>query len=142
MFFFRSVFVTLNGSKDSFASLRKFITKYMTANASSNISGVSPDDNLPSAKHINNIKNNGVWVGEDVVLATSKFLRRELHVYIAAEASSPLIYTSSTLDKSLSPISLALYELVHYSAVLSKANVLACSTCSNTGNETRELITN
>ena len=114
----------------------------MTADASSSISDVSPDDNSPSAKHINNIKNNGVWVGEDVVLAISKFLRRELHVYIAAEASSPLIYTPSTLDKSLSPISLAFYELVRYGASLSKANILACSTCSNPGNETRELITN
>ena len=53
----------------------------MAADASSSISDVPLDDNLPIAKHINNIKNNGVWVGEDVVLSTSKFLRRERHVY-------------------------------------------------------------
>ena len=140
--FFRSVSVTLNGNEDSFASLRKSIITYMAADVSLSISDVSPDDNLPINKHINNIKNNGIWVGEDVVLATSKFLHRELHVYIAAEASSPLICAPSTLDQSLPPISLAFYEPGHYCAVLSKANVPTCSKCSSyLGNEMGEPVT-
>ena len=141
-YFFRSVSVTLNGNEDSFASLCKSIITYMAADVSSSISDVSPDDNLPIIKHINNIKNNEIWVGEDVVLATSKFLRHELHVYIAAEASSLLIYAPSTLDQSLPPISLAFYEPGHYRAVLLKANVPICSKCSsNQGNKMREPVT-
>ena len=52
----------------------------MAADASSNISDVSPDDNLSIIKHINNIKNNGVWASENVVLAMSNFLRHEPHI--------------------------------------------------------------
>ena len=133
---FKSVSVILNSSEDSFASPRKSITTYMVVVASSSIFDVSPGDNLPITKHINDIKNNRVWVGEDVVLATLKFSRRELNVYIAAKASSLLINARSLLDKSFFLISLVFYELVHYCVIISKADILACSTfSSNSGKQ-------
>jgi hypothetical protein len=78
------------------------------------------DDILQRAAHISQDK---VWAGEDAILTAADFLRRPIHVYIAAEQSSPLVY--SVCESSLTPILLCFMEPGHYQAVVKQPDAPA-----------------
>jgi hypothetical protein len=57
-----------------------------------------------------------VWAGEDVILAAADYLQRDIHVFIAAEQASPLVYSAGVTV--LPPVRIAFTEPGHYQAVL------------------------
>ena len=61
---------------------------YNSMNSASNI----PDEY--ALKHIINTGTDGKWVGEDAILCAADYLRRDIHVYLAA-GKSPFIFLLS-----------------------------------------------
>ena len=67
--------------------------------------------------HVANMKQDGVYVGEDVIVASASCLSHDIYAYISSRKSSPVEYKSST-GASLSQVSVAFYEPDHYRAVM------------------------
>ena len=70
--------------------------------------------------HIKEVCMPGKWVGEDAILCAADFLKRDIHVYIAAERFSPVIYSPRSTSTSSDAIYIAFYEPGHYRAVKHK----------------------
>ena len=86
---------------------------YNSMNPASNI----PDED--ALKHIIDTGTDGIWVGEDAILCAADYLRRDMHVYLAA-GKSPFIYSPQSGSPTFNALSIAFYEPGHYSAVKTK----------------------
>jgi OTU-like cysteine protease len=119
--FFRAISVCLYGHEHEHAALRADIAKHFEATAGGLASAmdIGPEDYAELRKRAAIVGRDGEWAGEDVILTTSAFLQRDIHVYLAGANSSPMIY--SPLVHSMSkPINIAFYEPGHYRAVIEK----------------------
>ena len=67
--------------------------------------------------HVAKMKQDRVYVGEDVIVASASCLSHDIYAYISSRKSSPVEYKSST-GASLSQVSVAFYEPDHYRAVM------------------------
>jgi hypothetical protein len=117
--FFRALSVTMDGHEENHPALRQVIAKHMASDASNShmlIRGASVDDVL---RHADEAAVEGVWVGEDVIMAAAKYLRRPIHVFIAVDSCSPLVY-GSPCEPGLQPLLVAFREPGHYNAVKHK----------------------
>ena len=117
--FFRSVSVSLTGLESDHSRLRKKIIQYMIDD-----SGVVNSTSASAAKAhllLENLMRDGVWVGEDVIRATSSCLGRDVRVYSAMGQNSALVYPPAcgAAVASAAPIQVAFYEPGHYMAVMS-----------------------
>ena len=66
------------------------------------------------------IRQSGSWAGEEAILAAANFLKSKVHVYVAAAASSPLVYKSTSVSASgvsNGQVNIAFYEPGHYKSV-------------------------
>jgi OTU-like cysteine protease len=118
--FFRAISVSIFGNQLQHDVLRQCTARHMSVNGikifkKANITSADKESVLKSAHAINA---NGIWVGEDAILAAADYLKRDIHVFIAAVRASPLIYSPLTTASDLSPIKVAFYEPGHYRAVL------------------------
>ena len=106
--------VCLNGHEREHSSLRQLIGKHMEA-------GTKPALLMDKAvrAHITNVCTDGKWAGEDVLLCAADLLKQEIHLYIAADKFSPIVYKPRTGPFS-DVICLAFYEPGHYRAVMKK----------------------
>ena len=86
---------------------------YNSMNPASNI----PDEDV--LKHIIDTGIVGKWFGEDAILCAADYLRRDIHVYLAA-GKSPFLYSPQSGPPTFNALSIAFYELGHYSAVKTK----------------------
>ncbi len=111
--YFRSLSVVLYGDESHHAALRESISEELL-----NISRLAPAADMQDIHaHVENIKKDGVYVGEDVIVASASCLGRNICVYIASIKSSPLVY-KPPYEAKLSQVCLAFYEPDHYRAVI------------------------
>ena len=79
----------------------------------------------------NNIRKDGSWAGEDIILVTANFLQRPLHIYCASYTSPPLVYVPELSSASQAvPVLLAFYEPGHFRAIFNKSDSLVNGTKS------------
>ena len=84
---------------------------------------MNPASNIPdkdALKHIIDTGTDVKWVGEDAILCAANYLRRDIHVYLAA-GKSPFIYSPQSGPPTFNALSIAFYEPGHYSAVKTKS---------------------
>jgi len=123
--FFRAVSFALFAHEEKHSDLREAVANDIAKGAKA---AFHESDECNTAKttailaHIDKARTNGTWVGEDVVLATAEYLRREIYVYTAMGNYSPATYTPSSClrQPTLSPVSVAFYEPGHYKAVVTR----------------------
>ena len=65
----------------------------------------APDDGLSSREHITQLRCDGVYAGEDTILASKKIYRREAFVYNAG--ADPFIYKPRSASVLYEPIKIA-----------------------------------
>ena len=83
---------------------------------------MNPESNIPdedALKHSIDTGTDGKWVSEDAILCAADYLRRDIHVYLAA-GNSPFIYSPQSGPPTFNALSIASYEPGHYSAVKTK----------------------
>ena len=56
----------------------------------------------------------GSWVGEDGILATADYLKRQIVVFFALSSASPIVYTPVSHVADPAPIMVAFFEPGHY----------------------------
>ena len=119
--FFRSISMSLIGSENDHAILRKNIVQFMSNEAASIIGHCD----TPAAKQVRhclqNLSRDGVWAGEEVLTTAASYLCRAIHVYSGVGITWPLVYQPAGVATELSslPIILAFYEPGHYMAAVS-----------------------
>ena len=128
--YFRALSFCLFGHEQGHMMLRKTIVDQLFR-AGNMLGGVAitceelqKDD---VRKQVAKLKEDGSWVGEDMILASAAHLQREIHVYVAmdgktAAQNSPRIYSAppSTAPVGSLPLLLAYYEPGHYRAVVKR----------------------
>ena len=80
-------------------------------------------DTATARRRIDEIATDGNWVGENVILAMTDYLQRQICVFFASDTASPLTYSlmaSDTCGVVNDPIRIAFYEPGHFRAVASK----------------------
>ncbi len=114
---FRAVSVNICGHENQHGKLRCAIASHMpTCKPLRDLSGSDTNSLMKCQQRANAMKQDKVWAGEDVVLAAADYLQRDIHVFIAAEQASPLVY--STGVTALPPVCIAFTEPGHYQAVV------------------------
>ena len=68
-------------------------------------------------QHISDVSKEGVWTGEDVIASAADYLEREIHVYMAADKISPLIYSPLSQISCKSPLRIAYFKSGPYRSV-------------------------
>ena len=118
--FFRSVSVSLIGSENDHAMLRKSIVQFMSNEAAS-IIGYCDTPAAKQVRHcLQNLSRDGVWASEEVLRAAASYLCCAIHVYSGIGITWPLVYQpvgKATVTSSL-PVILAFYEPGYYMAAL------------------------
>ncbi len=112
--FFRSLSVCLHGHENEHSLLRKDIANHMKINVDS-----SSILNGTVIQHIVDVGTDGVWAGEDVIVASADYLCRDIQVFLATDKSSPRTYCPTTCISSLPSLRIAYYEPGHYVPVFS-----------------------
>ena len=70
------------------------------------------------------LQTDGVWVNESGIVATADFLQRDINVYFASDACSPLVYTPAQHTAQYDqPILTVFYEPGHYHCVVGQNDV-------------------
>ena len=125
--FYRALSFILHGNEDHHTELRRSIADHLTRNYKyifnvSNI--VTHADNISIEQHIQRMRLDGVWAGEETILAAADFLKRELHVfkYVTSSVISPTVYTPASGSCLGSPLRIAFLEPGHFHAVFDDKN--------------------
>ena len=82
--FYRALSLILHGNEDHHTELRRPIADHLTRNYDCifNVSNnVTQAGNFLIEQHIQRMRLDGVWAGEEAILAAADFLQRELHVF-------------------------------------------------------------
>ena len=129
--YFRALSVCLFGHEGEHWLLRQNIVEQISTPGSI-LAGVTiSDDDLHSEAvrgHLAQLKKNGTWAGEDIILATAIHLKRNIHIYSGTGKSSPLVYSApDSAAVNLPNIFLAYYEPGHYKAVVGLSSPPAAS---------------
>lgn len=117
--FFRAICVITGRNEDEHLALRKVIAKQMYDDAPNSHMLLFGESEEAIRRHAEDVAVENTWVGEDVILATAAHFRRPIHVFIAVDSCSPLVYGSST-EQSQQPLLVAFQEPGHYNAVKRK----------------------
>ena len=79
----------------------------------------SSSEGFEILKYINSIGRDCIWVGKDVILAAADYLRRDIFVYLAANDTSPQVYSPRVMVP-VEPHKIAFYEPGHFRVVYDK----------------------
>ena len=115
--FFRALSYCLYRDQRQHTTLRASVASYVSRQA--NVA--SPEDKDSLRKRAAEVAKDGVWPGEDILLASANFLHQTIRVYLAHGVSSPISYSPSTTS-SKPPLSIAFFEPGHYKAVVPNCN--------------------
>jgi OTU domain-containing protein 3 len=114
---FRAVSVNICGHENQHSELRRLIANHMPrCKALRDLSGSDVETMRKCQQRASAMMRDKVWAGEDVILAAADYLQRDIHVFIAAEQASPLVYSAGVT--ALPPVRIAFTEPGHYQAVL------------------------
>jgi hypothetical protein len=93
--FYRALSCTLHGNESQHAELRRLVADYLSqhhARIFKTSSDVAPAERALIDQRVQRMRMNGVWVGEEAILAAADFLQRELHVFkYVTSLSVPLL---------------------------------------------------
>ena len=104
--------MNLNKHQFGHSALRESVAHYIESRSASS----HATDAISLRRRASEVRKNGTWVSEDVILATADYLQSDIHVFMASDRASPLIYSA---DASLNnPILVAFYEPGHYRAAV------------------------
>ena len=125
--FYRALSFILHGNEDHHTELRRSIADHLTRNYKCifNVSNiVTHADNISIEQHIQCMRLDGVWAGEEAILAAADFLKRELHIfkYVTSSVISPTVYTPASGSCLGSPLRIAFLEPGHFHAVFDDTN--------------------
>ena len=125
--FYRALSLILHGNEDHHTELRRSIADHLTRNYNCifNVSdNLTHSGNISIEQHIQRMRLDGVWAGEEAILAAANFLQRELHVfkYITSAVASPAVYTPASGSCLGSPLRIAFLEPGHFHAVFDDTN--------------------
>ena len=115
--FFRALSYCLYKDQRQHTTLRASVASYVSRQA--NVA--SPENKDSLRKRAAEVAKDGVWPGEDILLASANFLHQTIRVYLAHGVSSPISYSPSTTS-SKPPLSIAFFEPGHYRAVVPNCN--------------------
>ena len=107
-YLFRALSVGLYGHEKDRIILRKSIATHMEIMYNS----MNPASNIPdedTLKHIIDTGTDGKLVGKDAILCAANYLRRDIHVYLAA-GKSPFIHSPQSGPPTFNALSMAFYE--------------------------------
>ena len=110
----RAISVFLYSNENHHADLRRAVAESIMLSSSQD--SISTEDATACRLRAEYIRQDGNWVGEDIIPVAAEYLKRDIHVFVAFANISPLVYSSSSLV--LSPVVLAFYEPGHYKSVL------------------------
>ena len=141
--FYRALSLSLHGHEDEHTELRRLIADHLTRNYNSifNVSNnFTHADNNSIEQHIQRMRLNGVWAGEEAILAAADFLQRELHVfkYVTSAVASPTVYTPASGSCLGSPLRIAFLEPGHFHAVFDDTNY--CDVASTNAGHYKALV--
>ena len=112
--FFRAISVFLYSNENHHADLRRAVAESIMLSSSHD--SISTEDATACRLRAEYIRQDGNWVGEDIIPVAAEYLKRDIHVFVAFANISPLVYSSSS--SVLPPVVLAFYEPGHYKSVL------------------------
>ena len=78
-----------------------------------------------------NIINDGVWIGEDGIIAAAMFLSREIYVFMAVDRISPIVYPKVKTEWNSASIKVAFYEPGHHRAVCDELPTISTNNVLN-----------
>ena len=113
--FYRAVFVSVYGDQSWHGNLRRDLANYVVRQREF----ISPAE-VESLKQLAaDIKTDGSWAGEDVIVVTANYLQQSIYVYFASEVSSLSKYLPDLPLTPLKrgPVLIAFYEPGHFQAV-------------------------
>jgi hypothetical protein len=114
---FRAMSVNLCGHENQHGELRCAVASHMPkCKPLRNLSDNDADSLRKCQQRADAMRQDKIWAGEDVILAAADYLQRDIHVFIAAEQASPLVY--STGVTALPPVRIVFTEPGHYQAVV------------------------
>jgi hypothetical protein len=101
-------------------------------------SDVTPAERALIDQRVQRMRVNGVWVGEEAILAAADLLQRELHVfkYVTSVGTSPSVYAPASGSGLGSPLRLAFLEPGHFQAVFSDTTSGGASCTSSQSSRT------
>ncbi len=119
--FFRALSLCMVGHQENHLTLRQQAARYIASCVASS----SSVDHVALRKHAADVMQGGTWVGEDVIMAMTECLQRQIHVfmYVDSNGTSPAIYSPSSNATKLAPLRIAFYEPGHYQSVIDLNNL-------------------
>ena len=127
--FYRAVSVSVYSDQKNYIDLRQSLAQFVSLPCQSDCISSANYDSLRQLT--NDIRKDGSWAGEDIILSTANFLQQPLHVYYASCTSPPLVYASELSFASQAvPVLLAFYEPGHFRAIFNKSDSLVNGTKS------------
>jgi hypothetical protein len=120
--FYRALSLILHGSEDHHAELRRLVADHLSLNYV-HVFNIMPTDYTSVEQCIQCMRQNGVWVGEEAIVAAADFLQRELHIFkfVSSAGTSPSVYTPASGSCLGPPLGLAFFEPGHFHAVFNDA---------------------
>jgi hypothetical protein len=114
--------VILAGHEEKHSDLRNSVAEHLRNNCDTIFErvGIPVINKDLSSTCADALHQSGSWVGEDGILATADYLKREIHVYTATLKEFPLVYTPVSKRESnvATPLLLAFFEPGHYCAII------------------------
>ncbi len=118
----------LYGHQDNHGNLRTSVANYIRSLAET----AAADKRVALIQRADIAAKDRVWVTEDLIMAAAEYLHRNIHIYISAKQSSPLVYSPSS-GSNYESIFVAFYEPGHYMAVVKNTFTNAHSALPHTG---------
>jgi hypothetical protein len=120
--FYRALSCTLHGNESQHAELRRLAADHLSLHHASIFkisSDVIPAERTSIDQRVQRMRLNGVWVGEEAILAAADLLQRELHVfkYVTSVGTSPSVYAPASGSGIGSPLCLAFLEPGHFQVI-------------------------
>ncbi len=122
--FYRAISSSLVGNQSQYMVLRHKIAQHLIDHGKYIFlcAGITSNNDESILKSAVNVRRDGTWAGEDILLVAADYLKRPIHVYNANIKDSPRIYLPSQ-PCSDAPVMIAFYEPGHYVYVTHSGNV-------------------
>ena len=114
--FFQSISVCLHGDLSHHAELRQMIAKHVRDNYVHifSMDGAAIDCEEAAWVCAENISINGTWAAEEVILASTSYMQRDILVYMTVNKISPIVCSPILIGPKLQPIRVIFFEPGHY----------------------------
>ncbi len=118
--FFRSISMCIYGDQSQHKELRNNVANHVLASGKEIFTHVKDiilgDESI--RKSADAIRVDCSWVGEDAILATADYLKRNISIFLSSTIVSPITYYPSSCTSVRPPVRVAFYEPEHYAAVV------------------------